>query len=257
MTTDNPCPRPSATVVLARNTTGMPEILMVRRHAKSSFGKAYAFPGGVVEDADSHVARRCRGMTAASADRLLGVARGGLSFYSAAARELFEESGILLTDAGVDIGELHAPRQALNSGELDWGDFLDQYGLSIDCSNLRYFSFWITPAGMPKRYSTRFFLAALPDGQVARHDGGELTDSRWMPAAAVLNAADAGEMTLHAPTRRTLEALAAHASLADMLTWAAACAESGVPCVRPALVERGERIRVALPDGDDYPLEGQ
>ena len=39
---------------------------------------------------------------------------------------------------------------------------------------------------LPKRYSTRFFLAELPPAQVASHDGAELTDSCWMPAADVL-----------------------------------------------------------------------
>ncbi len=228
---------------------------MVRRHARSSFGKAYAFPGGVVEGADRQVHSRCAGLTANAANRLLDVDENGLDFFSAAARELFEESGVLLADRSDLPPGCSAARRDLNSGALGWDEFLDSHDLTIDCANFRYFGFWITPVGMPKRYATRFFLATLPDGQVASHDGGELTDSRWMTPSEVLEAAAAGEMSVHFPTRRTLEDLSRHETLDDMIGWAAAVSEAGVPCVRPSLERRGDSAGIVVPGDGGYPMD--
>jgi ADP-ribose pyrophosphatase YjhB (NUDIX family) len=71
-----PVARPSSTVVLARDGAHAPELLLVRRHERSAFGGAHAFPGGVLEDADAQVADHCAGMTAAAADALLHVTDG-------------------------------------------------------------------------------------------------------------------------------------------------------------------------------------
>ena len=160
--------------MLARPGRAEPELFMVRRHAKSAFGAAYAFPGGVVDPGDRLVHGFCQGISARAADEKLGVASGGLDYYSAAIRELFEESGVLLADAG-NLGEaLPVVRDALNDGSDSWDDFVRRNSLQLDCHALHYISHWITPPSQPKRYSTRFFLAALPDGQVASHCGGEL-----------------------------------------------------------------------------------
>lgn len=208
---------------------------MVKRHERSSFGSAFAFPGGVLETVDRNVHNRCTGLSPAGANRLLGLETGGLDYYSAAARELFEEAGILLGDTRLGAAQLAACRERLNDGSLEWGTFVSEYDLQLDCAALRYFSFWITPTALPKRYSTRFFLSQLPDGQEATHCGGELTDSCWMSARDVLAARDGREMTVHYPTRKTLERLAQFDSTQALLEWAGRCAEHGVVCDQPEL----------------------
>ncbi len=245
--------RPSSTVVLVRETDARPEVLMVRRHEDSSFGSAYAFPGGVLEAADANTHARFVGLTAGDADRMLAVRRGGLDYFSAAARELFEETGVLLADRDLDTRTLDSARTGLNAGSLHWDEFLDRHDLSIRCEHLHYFSFWVTPDALPKRYSTRFFLAELPIGQQATHDGAELTDARWMTANEALAAARAGGMSVHLPTRQTLKALARHESIAALCAWARGCADSGVPCIHPAVVGDDHRQRIVLPGDADYP----
>ena len=229
-----PTPRPSSTVVLVRDASDAPEVFMVKRHERSSFGSAYAFPGGVLEPADSKVHSFCTGVTASDADRQLDVAGGGLDYFSAAVRELFEESGVLL--GGTDLSEqaLDAARTALNDHSLGWDRFVEENNIVMPCDRLRYFSFWITPEGLPKRYSTRFFLAELPAGQSALHCGGELTDSCWMQAAQVLDAHRDKTMQVHYPTRKTLERVAQFDSTVELLAWASRCAEKGVVCDQPA-----------------------
>lgn len=207
---------------------------MVKRHENSSFGSAYAFPGGVLEDADRTVHDHCGGISSATANQLLGLAEDGLDYFSAAVRELFEETGVLLGETGLAENELAEFRVRLNNGSLSWESFVADRRLVIRCDQLHYFSFWITPTELPKRYSTRFFLAELPENQTAYHDGAELTDSCWMPAGEILQASKNKSMLVHYPTRKTLERLANFDTTTALCEWARCCAEKGVICDQPA-----------------------
>jgi 8-oxo-dGTP pyrophosphatase MutT (NUDIX family) len=238
MPTNEPLPRPSSTVVLARSGTAAPEIFMVKRHKKSSFGSRYAFPGGVVDACDAQVHASSCGMSASRANSLLGVDAGGLDYFSAAIRELFEESGVLLAQHQLSSKALDAARVALNSSELAWESFAADNAISLQYDRLNYFSFWITPVGLPKRYSARFFLAQVPSAQVATHDGSELTDSCWLPAADILQARKEKLMKVPYPTRKTLKRIAQFDSMSELLQWAKACGDKGVICDQPAFAAR-------------------
>lgn len=241
-------------MVLARAAAGAPELLLVQRHERSAFGGAHAFPGGVLEPSDSRVFDHCAGVSPGQADTLLDI-DGGLAYFSAAVRELFEESGVLLAAVGRGGVDLGGARDALNAGSLDWQAFVEESGLRLHCDALHYFSFWITPEALPRRFSTRFFLAAMPDDQDAAHCGGELTDSCWMSAEDALAGSRAGSISLHFPTIRTLEALAPHRSLGDLVDWAVACARAGVPCIFPEIDKRGGEARVIVGGRDSGALE--
>lgn len=234
MAADTPTPRPSSTVVLVRPTEHVPEVFMVKRHAKASFGSKFAFPGGVLEASDSAVLPMCSGINDAQANSLLDIDTGGLAYYSAAIRELFEESGVLLAEHRLSSDGLLEARAALNAGDLDWLHFVDKNDLRLQCDRLHYFSFWITPTGAPKRYSARFFLARVPRGQEASHDGGELTESCWMTAKSILEARKDKTMQLPYVTHKTLKRVAKFADTSALLTWAQACGEKGVICDQPA-----------------------
>jgi 8-oxo-dGTP pyrophosphatase MutT (NUDIX family) len=233
--------RPSSTVVLVRPGAEAPEIFMVKRHEHSSFGSAYAFPGGVLEDADNNVHDLCTGLTSTDASRLLQLDAGGLDYFSAAVRELFEEAGVLLGNNTMSATELGDTRVGLNEGALQWDSFTRDRELKLRCDLLYYFSFWITPDAQPKRYSTRFFLAEIPDGQQASHCGGELTDSCWLTANAALAASNSGDIRVHYPTRKTLESLTLFESVPALSFWAKSCGEAGVKCIYPDVVPRSER----------------
>ncbi len=245
--------RPSATVVLVRPGPEAPELFMVRRHAKSTFGSAYAFPGGVVEEDDAAVYEFCTGLTASEANRHLGVSSNGLDLYSAAIRELFEESGVLLADAGEIDEDTDAVRDGLNADTDRWLDFVARNRLELQCDRLHYFSHWITPQIFEKRFSTRFFLAGMPDGQHAEHCGGELTDSRWATAHDMLDAGRSGEVQLHFPTIKTLELVARYKTFDALLSWARSCVEWGVTSMLPAVIERDGQPDIVLPGDRDYP----
>jgi len=244
--------RPSSTVVVAR-AAATPEIFMVRRHESCSFGSAYAFPGGVVDPEDSAVCKYCHGLGDAQANVRLGIESGGLDFYSAAIRELFEEAGVLLARLSDLDEDLTCARAALNDGSLNWAEFVSRHAISLNCSELHYISHWITPPIMRKRYSTRFFLTPLPAGQRAVHCGGELTDSRWATATDLLAAGRRGDIKLHYPTIKTLESIARHKTLEALVEWARCCVQWGITTMVPLTIERNGKQEIVLPGDKDYP----
>ena len=93
---------------------------------------------------------------------------------------------------------------------------------------LRPFAHWITPPVEPRRYDTKFFVAALPAGQEARDVSGEADEAAWLTPAAALAETRAGDRPMLPPTiahagpagavprrRRRAGRLAAGAAAAD------------------------------------------
>lgn len=251
--------RSSAAVVLARTAAPLPELLLVRRHANTAFGASHVFPGGVVDTDDERVDEFCDGPDEPAASRILGVDAGGLAYFSAAIRELFEETGILLArrpgGAPLSVAELAAERQALNEGRLGWRSFLDAAGLRLACDTLRYFAYWVTPREYAKRFSARFFLAALPPGQEASECGGEITGVRWTSARQALVDAEDGRILLPRPTAANLGQLSELATVDAMLEWSRGREADGVERIRPAWVAVDGERRVVLPGDPNYPKD--
>jgi 8-oxo-dGTP pyrophosphatase MutT (NUDIX family) len=258
-----PEPCPSSTVMLIRDAEVTPQVLMLKRNANSTFGAVHVFPGGIVDACDAMVEDCCGTVSAAAAADMLGETRA-LPFYSAAVREVFEETGVLLAKSAQPAGEqgvpqkaaLAADRRRLLNGDKSWDRFLRERQLVLDSDRLHYFAHWVTPKSEPRRYSTRFFLAPLPAGQLASHDGGELTDSCWMTAQEVLEAQRAGRMRLIYPTYRALRDIASLRSVDAIVDWAADRQRSGVARVLPAIVEIDGREKVVMPGDPRYPNEG-
>lgn len=244
------------------------EVLMLRRSLRSSFvGGAYVFPGGSLEPADASddVLVRCRGRGEAEARALLGVATGGLAYWVAAVRECFEEAGLLL--AGGPGSSVTADgllsfadeatgarfvdhRRALNAHELTFLELCDREDLSLLTDRLHYFAHWITPVGLPRRFDTRFFVAAAPQEQEARHDANETIAAIWITPHDALRRHRAGEIELIFPTIRNLEAIGRFATSAELL--AAARHAEHVPLVEPRVVVDGGGVRILLPQDPGY-----
>jgi 8-oxo-dGTP pyrophosphatase MutT (NUDIX family) len=243
------------------------EVCMLRRHLDSDFvGGAYVFPGGKVDEDDrTPVAEEaCVGRSDAAASDMLGIERGGLAFWVAALRECFEEAGVMLaypegTGPGgelVDVSEpevhsrLAACRVELNAGTVGFLDACRAQGLRLAVDRVHYFSHWITPEPAPKRYDTRFFVTALPPGQIPVHDDHETTDTVWVRPSEALERAEAGEFDLIFPTIKNLEAIARFTTSAELLT--AAAAVERVPTVLPRIVSDESGFRILLPGDPGY-----
>src|SRR6478609_2488512 len=165
-------PRPAATIVVVRDGAQGLEVLLSRRAERGDHNSgAWVFPGGIVEKNDALAHAACAGLDDAEASRRLGLAQGGLDYYVAAIRECFEESGLLfargdgeaLVDLdGSDAARLSPWRLALHRCEGSIADFCAAERLLLAVDRLVYLSHWLTPLGRPKRFDTRFFIAAAP-----------------------------------------------------------------------------------------------
>ena len=233
MTRADPAPaveiRPAATLMLVRDGIDGMEVLMLRRHPDSVFAAdAWVFPGGAVDPSDGDLPRHTvLGTTDGDSSAAMGVPRGGLAYFVAAVRECFEEAGVLLArhpgGAALDISsELDATRFArhrrdLLTGRTSMARILDAEDLVLDLTGVFYVSHWITPPGPPRRFDTRFFVAAAPPGQIATHDTAETVESVWTTPARALERGRAGEIHLVHPTIKSLEALTRFGSAASAL----------------------------------------
>jgi 8-oxo-dGTP pyrophosphatase MutT (NUDIX family) len=228
--------QPAATVMLVRDAAsngGAPslEVLMLRRHPESVFAAdAWVFPGGRVDDGDRDGAPIAIGPSDAEASAELGLPSGGLAYWIAAARECFEEAGILLArhpetgawfEASSDLAaaSLARYRREVHSGATTLAAVLEQEGLVLDLSGVHYVSHWITPPrrGNARRFDTRFFVAEVPPGQVAAHDAAETVESIWTTPAEALARGAAGELRLLIPTVANLETLSRFSSVAELV----------------------------------------
>jgi 8-oxo-dGTP pyrophosphatase MutT (NUDIX family) len=250
--------RDAATVMLLRQGDAGLEVCMLQRNLNSDFvGGAYVFPGGGVDPDDSAdaLAAVSVGRTDADASRLVGVDSGGLAFWVAAIRESFEEAGVLLArrpDGSVlsfedpDVAarfEVH--RRAVDTAERPLLDVCLEEQLQLDVASMHYFSRWVTPLGAPRRYDTRFFVAAAPDGQVALHDDREVIGTLWLTPAQALADHEAGRMTMIFPTVRTMVALSRFDRADDVLAHAES--QASVAPVLPMLEDVGGGLRLILP----------
>ena len=206
--------RDAATVIVGRDTSEGLQVFMVRRSARAVFlPDQYVFPGGRVDDADhDEAARRLRG-SAGEVDP---------AYAMTAARETFEEVGLLFADRPVPIDALGGLRRAMHAGEIAFGEVLERLGASVDASQLRYFSRWITPKAelATRRFDTRFFVARAPEDQVAEADANEVLDGRWITPAAALAANARGDMGLIFPTIKHLERIAPYRTADELLAFA-------------------------------------
>lgn len=238
-------PKPSATIVLARDSDQGPEILLVKRRAGDAFGDSYTFPGGVLDDDESTARHFCTGLSPDEADTVLGTDSGGLDYYSAVVRELYEETGVLL---GAETSIDASFRGQLHDGTLQWADLLQQHDLSVPCDALHYFTHWITPSALPKRWTTRFFLAAMPEGQEVQPDGSEITDYCWATAADALASAASGDRKIPYPTRKTIEAFIGMRSVAALIEWARQRQAEGIPAIQPEIRADDGKRRIFMPE---------
>jgi glyoxylase-like metal-dependent hydrolase (beta-lactamase superfamily II)/8-oxo-dGTP pyrophosphatase MutT (NUDIX family) len=213
-------PRPAATLVLLRQASDGPEVLMLQRSQSAAFlGGAYVFPGGALdtEDAEPRATRRVLGLTDEQASARLGLGGGGLAYYVAAVRESFEEAGVLL--ACEENGQSLAPtraQQLLAHRHQPFLAFLERENLFIPGAALAYIGHWITAPGRPRRFDTRFFAALAPEGQAGSHDANETVHDVWISPRAALERGERGAIELVFATQHTLKDFArfAHAEQA-------------------------------------------
>lgn len=224
-------PRDAATVILLRQADAGYEVFLLRRRRGASFmGGAFVFPGGAADDVDGEL-------------------------RVTAARELFEEAGVLLATGGaLEAEELAAVRRELLDGAA-LAPLLEARGLAVDPGALHYFAHWVTPSIEKKRFSARFYVAVLPPGQTPSFDDRETVDERWVSPRAAIDLA--GELALPPPQLRTFVELCEAPTIADVLALCEARARAPHPIMpRMAPLPPPHGFALLLPWDPEYETRG-
>ena len=195
-------PKDAAAVILLRHNTDPqnPEIYWVKRSDQLAFlGGYHAFPGGQIDagDAEVDVRNAPDAVTAA--------------MISGAARELFEELGVLVTHGGEALtkGQRASLLDDLESGRMLWPALLKHYELYLDANDFTYVGRWVTPPFNARRFDTWFFLVNCPAKQEPHVVVGELQEGEWITASEAYGRWLRDEVVAVPPTLHALRTIAA------------------------------------------------
>ncbi len=197
------------------------EVLLMRRNRSAGFVPgAYVFPGGRVDGSDSGppLTDCLDGLTPELAAERLDMGDEdppAISYYLAALREAFEETGILVgirSDGSAPPTAAEDPvvdsvRDDVMEDRLSFAEALGRLECRIPGDAVEYVAHWITPEPEPRRYDTRFFAARVRPGSKPIIDPREMTDAVWVSPREALRRADLGDLPMVFPTIKTLEDL--------------------------------------------------
>ena len=209
--------RYASTVILKRGKT-TPEIYMLKRSANASFmPNALVFPGGALDEHDHSLEwASMTNISRAQAHDALHVSDPSLahSLMVAAARETFEEAGVLLVNTQeVDLSRHAELRAQLNAQTLNFLEVLRALDLKLDLNSMNFISRWQTPKVERKRFDAFFFMVNVPEGELGESaDGHETRSGRWYTPIDVLEAHRRKEVQLAPPTLRAIETINAQSN---------------------------------------------
>jgi ribonuclease/clavin/mitogillin len=168
-------PKDAAAVILLREDSDPrdPFVFWARRSASMAFMPGfYAFPGGQLDESDSEV--EVEGASDGETARMI----------ACAARELFEESGVLAARGADSLtkGQLASLLDDLTSGRMNFAQLLAHYGLRLDARDFRFAGRWVTPPFSPRRFDTLFFVVNCPRRQQPRVLTSEFDVGGWTSA---------------------------------------------------------------------------
>jgi 8-oxo-dGTP pyrophosphatase MutT (NUDIX family) len=258
--TDDPLvpltPRAAATVMLVRDTADGIAVFLMRRHAAMEFAAGVmVFPGGGVDDRDRNAEIAWTGPPPSWWAQRFGIETDlAEALLCAAARETFEECGVLFAgpadDPGGIVGDASVYREsrlALADRTLSFADFLRLENLVLRADLLRPWANWVTPeAERTRRYDTYFFVGALPQGQRADGDNTESDRAEWTTAQAAIDDFEAGRSFLLPPTWTQLDSLNGR-TVASVLA-----VERQIVTVQPHLEIDGDNWIFEFFDSDRY-----
>ncbi len=168
-----------AVSILLTPDPGSTEVFLVERNPKLSFfGGYFAFPGGTLdkEDADLPIVN------------VEHVGKDQEKYLVAAAREIFEETGILLTHGQEPISEeaLKNYRRQLLDDKISFAKILHEHRHFIDARDFHPIAQITTPEFAPVRYETQFYWVTVPEGRKPEIWPGELLSGKFLTADEAL-----------------------------------------------------------------------
>jgi 8-oxo-dGTP pyrophosphatase MutT (NUDIX family) len=238
---------PAATLVIMRpgSTQADAELLLVKRATTMAFAAgAVVFPGGRI-DPDDHVVAAMHGAVPGDVEAAARVA---------ALRETIEETGLAVGWPTLEHDAIEWVRAALLA-EQPLSTILAERGDRLELAELVPFARWCPNFKESRTFDTWFFAVDAPDhGHQLSVTEAEHSHIFWDSAAGALDAANRGDISIIFPTRRNLERLAGHASLASFAEHAQAFP---VRRITPWIEERDGGAMLCIPDDLGYPVAAE
>ena len=130
----------------------------------------------------------------------------------------YDQSGeiVSLKESGVE-RRFASYRQPLHDGKISLLDVCEAEELKLAVDQIHFYNRFITPIGRPRRFDTRFFIAAAPEAQRGIHDEQETVDSIWITPTEALRRNDVKDFDLMTVTRIQLEWLTKYINKAGVL----------------------------------------
>ena len=189
-------PKDAAAVILIERDTN--KVLWAQRNPALKFlGGYHAFAGGKVDAEDAEI-------------KVKNCEDGEVSkFIVCAAREMFEEIGILLVRNGEKLtsGQRTSLHDDLISKRMSFGEILMHWKLWLDAEDFLYTGFWTTPPFSPMRFKTRFFLAICPPKQKPYQAITEMQNVEFIAPKEALKRWENSEVLISPPVLITLQTL--------------------------------------------------
>jgi len=187
-------PKDAAAIILIKDD----KVLIAQRNPQMSFlGGWHAFAGGKLDRTDFDLEiKNCQDVDLQR-------------FIVCAARELFEEVGVLVVRNGDKLtrGQRASLHDELISGRSTFGQILADWGLWLDAEDFQYTGFWTTPKFSPIRFKTRFFIAQCPPRQMPYEAITELQKIEFVNPDEALTRWKEGEILISPPVLISLQEL--------------------------------------------------
>jgi len=243
---------PSSTVLIIRDGVSGLEVFMVVRHHQIDFAAgALVFPGGKVDKSDYDKKLNQHLCEEENSDR------ESIPFKIAAIRECFEEANVLFAKNkdkkeiinSDELFKLKKWRDAFINESTSMYEFARSENIVFSIDTLVPFSHWVTPEKIPKRFDTRFYIAAAPEGHDGKHDGNESVDSIWINPQQALDDCFSEKRNIIFPTRLNLEKLNQSKTVAEAINNAK---NSNIVTVTPLIEKLDEGIFLTIPKDAGY-----
>ena len=191
-----------AVSILLRTRRDATEALLVERNPRLKFFGGYlAFPGGTLEEQDREVPVR--------GERLGRLGEDFPLFVAAAARELFEETGLWLARGGPapDEETLTRERRRMLAGDVTFSELLETHRHYVDAADFSPLCRITTPPFAPIRYDTWFVDCTIPLGGRVDIWDGELLGGGLTGTSTALESWRQGHSLIAPPVLILLAAL--------------------------------------------------
>ncbi|CAI2302853.1 unnamed protein product [Caenorhabditis sp. 36 PRJEB53466] len=178
--------RSAASIILACQSTR--RILMLKRGETAKFmPNSMVFPGGVIDKNDAKL---------------------GDEWRIAAVRELFEESGVLLTKNGWTTSANNPEMTALKSEIVSDAAKFQKLSEKICAERLIEWNTFLTPATNPRRFLTKFYFVLVDEEPAVDLCTSEMSDYSWVDPKECVDEAFGGKYALPPPQVYELTRLA-------------------------------------------------